>query len=288
MRVGQTFVVALTTALLALASALSSADAADTTVPSGRGLIELWAAGRPAFGQFVMESQVEPDDASDDSHQSSGYSVQTGLDLAANTLLDFAFLSLEQEYDASAARNVSEGIREGARDAEQLPLLVRIPPIYVDGEAAARARVKELLAMGANGVVIPHVMNLEEARAAVSFFEGANVWSPANPDGDIVAMLIIEDPDVFTELEKIANLPGFSALVCGIGSLTSALGGDRAAAEVINQQVLVQSKRVGKPNLTTVDPESVAQRVEQGFLGLLAYGPEAQEAIKRGKAAAGR
>ncbi|MDP5053400.1 MAG: aldolase/citrate lyase family protein, partial [Congregibacter sp.] len=217
-----------------------------------------------------------------------GYTLQTGVDLASNTLLDFAFLSLEQHYEAESARNVATGIRSGAQGNTQLPLLVRIPPISVDGEDAARTRVSELIAMGANGVVIPHVMSADEARTAISFFEGANVWSPSNPQGDVVAMLIIEDPDVFAELDEIVNLPGYSALVCGIGSLTSALGGDRVAAEAINQQVLSETKRVGKPNLTTVDPESVALRVEQGFMGLLAYGPDAQEAIRRGRAAAGR
>ncbi|MFK8041676.1 host specificity protein [Congregibacter sp.] len=282
MRVRLSYLGMALTVLLSSLSAFSNADEANMSAAGG-GLIDLWSSGQPAFGQYVTQSH-----GANDSQKSPSYTVQTGLDLAANPLLDFAFLSLEQKYESQSAQNVAQGIRQGAVDAVQLPLLVRIPPINVDGEDAARARVQELLAMGANGVVIPHVMDLDEARAAISFFEGANVWSPANPDGDIVAMLIIEDPDVFMELEEIANLPGFSALVCGIGSLTSALGGDRVAAEAINQQVLAESKRVGKPNLTTVDPESVALRVEQGFLGLLAYGPESQESIKRGKAAAGR
>lgn len=282
MRVRLSYLGMALTVLLSSLSAFSTADEANMSAAGG-GLIDLWSSGQPAFGQYVTQSH-----GANDSQKSPSYTVQTGLDLAANPLLDFAFLSLEQKYESQSAQNVAQGIRQGAVDAVQLPLLVRIPPINVDGEDAARARVQELLAMGANGVVIPHVMDLDEARAAISFFEGANVWSPANPDGDIVAMLIIEDPDVFMELEEIANLPGFSALVCGIGSLTSALGGDRVAAEAINQQVLAESKRVGKPNLTTVDPESVALRVEQGFLGLLAYGPESQESIKRGKAAAGR
>ncbi|EAQ95898.1 host specificity protein [Congregibacter litoralis] len=287
MGIRQLFAVTTVAASLLCAPGLQSAQAAEQTGSSGRALIDLWAMGEPAFGEYVTQSRGGNGD-DESAHAGPSYTVQTGLDLAANPLLDFAFLSLEQQYEAEAAQNVAEGIRKGAGDAQQLPLLVRIPPIAVDGEAAARSRVKELLAMGANGVVIPHIMSADEARAAVSFFEGANVWSPDNPEGDIVAMLIVEDPEVFAELEEIADLPGFSALVCGIGSLTSALDGDREAAEKINQQVLAESKRVGKPNLTTVSPESVAQRVEQGFLGLLAYGPESQEAIRRGRLAAGR
>ncbi|MDA8962202.1 aldolase/citrate lyase family protein [Congregibacter sp.] len=281
---GRRFILtAVAYALCSFASIASVAEQGNSQTVGDRSLIELWESGQPAFGQYVTQhAQAEGDDVAP-----PPYTVQTGLDLAANALLDFAFLSLEQHYDASSARDVATGIAQAGAD-KALPLLVRIPPISVDGADAARERVKELLAMGANGVVIPHVMSADEARTAVSFFAGANVWSPANPDGDIVAMLIIEDPDVFAELEEIANIPGFSALVCGIGSLTSALGGDREAAEAINMQVLTESKRVGKPNLTTVSPESVAGRVKQGFLGLLAYGPDSNEAIRLGKLAAGR
>jgi len=284
MKIQPSLLKAASYAWLFIATLSVTAHAQDMGAAKGRSLIELWASGQPAFGQYVTQSHGE----SDGPAKSPSYTVDTGLELAANPLLDFAFLSLEQRYEADSAQNVANGIQSGAAGGRQLPLLVRIPPIAVDGADASRARVKELIAMGANGVVIPHVMSAAEARMAVSFFDDANVWSPANPDGDIVAMLIVEDPDVFAELEEIANIQGFSALVCGIGSLTSALNGDRVAAEAINQQVLVQSKLAGKPNLTTVSPESVALRVEQGFLGLLAYGPESQEAIRLGRAAAGR
>jgi 2-keto-3-deoxy-L-rhamnonate aldolase RhmA len=131
-------------------------------------------------------------------------------------------------------------------------------------------------------------MSSDEARLALSFFDGVDVWSPANPEGEVVAMLIVEDPDVFDELEEIAGLEGYSALVCGIGSLTSALNGDREAAEAIALEVLAASQRAGMVDLMTVSPESVAERVAQGFLALLAYGPDSDEAIRLGKIAAGR
>ncbi|MFN2329013.1 MAG: host specificity protein [Chromatocurvus sp.] len=261
------------------------ARSADTDAPApirDRGLIELWAAGQPAFGQYVTQMQ-----GGAGSQEPPRYTVQTGRDLAANPLLDFAFLSLEQHYNADSARNVATGLGSGGEDAA-MPLLVRIPPISVDGVDAARARVQEVLALGADGVVIPHVLSAEEARIAISLFEGVEVWSPDNPDGDVIAMLIVEDPDVFAELEEIASLPGYSALVCGIGSLTAALNGDREAADAIALEVLAVSQRAGLVDLMTVDTESVARRVEQGFLALLAYGPDSDEAIRAGRAAAGR
>ena len=73
-------------------------------------------------------------------------------------------------------------------------------------------------------------------------------------------------------------------LACGIGSLTQALGGDRAGAEAGTQKVLVESKRVKIPNMLTASPQDVQQRVKEGFLGLLGNGPSADETYQAGPA----
>ncbi len=253
-----------------------SIDAQTNVADSPVGLIELWEAGQTAFGQYVTGVP---------------FTVEMGRELAANPLLDYAFLNLEQEYNINSALDLAEGLRSGAgseEEGEAMDLLVRIPPMSEAGVETSRERVNELLAIGVDGVVFPHVRSAEEARTAVSFFEGGNVWSPANPDGDIVVMLMLETPDVFTELEEIANIPNYSALACGIGSLTYALDGDRETAEKMNLEVLAQSQRVGMADMITANTESVARRVNQGFLGLLVYGPEANEVIRLGRAAAGR
>jgi 2-keto-3-deoxy-L-rhamnonate aldolase RhmA len=261
--------------LLAVGSQLTgrfTVEAQDNAANSPAGLIELWETGQTAFGQYVTGVP---------------YTVETGRDLAANPVLDYAFLNLEQDYNVNSALELAEGLRAGAQGAP-MDLLVRIPPMSEAGVEVSRARVQELLAMGADGVVFPHVRSAEEARMAVSFFEGDNVWSPANPDGDIVVMLMLETPDVFAELKEIADIPNYSALACGIGSLTGALGGDREAAEKLNLEVLAHSQRVGMADMITANTESVARRVDEGFLGLLVYGPEANEVIRLGRAAAGR
>jgi glyoxylase-like metal-dependent hydrolase (beta-lactamase superfamily II)/2-keto-3-deoxy-L-rhamnonate aldolase RhmA len=244
----------------------------DKPASDDRSLVDLWEAGQTAFGQYVTGVP---------------FTVETGRDLAANPLLDYAFLNLEQEYNLDSARDIAEGLSSRGADSA-MDLLVRIPPLSEAGVDASRARVEELLAMGVDGVVFPHVRSAEEARTAISFFEGVNVWSPDNPDGDIVVMLMLETPDVFAELEEIANIPGYSALACGIGSLTGALGGDREAAEKLNLEVLAHSQQVGMADIITADTESVARRVDQGFLGLLVYGPMANDVIRLGRTAAGR
>jgi 2-keto-3-deoxy-L-rhamnonate aldolase RhmA len=271
---------ALTCALVSFSSLAlgvnESAAAENTPVAQTsadeRDLVELWAAGKTAFGYYVTGMP---------------FTVETGRDLAANPLLDFAFLNLEHDYALESAQNIAEGLRSAGEESA-MELLVRVPPMSEAGVETTRARVNEILAMGADGVVFPHVQSAEEARTVVSFFEGVNVWSPANPDGDIVVMLLLESPDVFAELEEIADTPGYSALVCGIGSLTNALGGDRDAAEKLNLEVLAHSQRVGMADVITANAESVAHRVNQGFLGLLVNGPTADEVIRLGRAAAGR
>lgn len=250
----------------------STSNAQTSEANSPASLIELWAAGQTAFGQYVTGVP---------------YTVETGRNLAANPLLDYAFLNLEQEYNINSALDLAEGLRSGTTGTA-MDLLVRIPPMSEAGVEASRARVNELLAMGANGVVFPHVRSAEEARMAVSFFEDVNVWSPDNPEGDIIVMLMLETPEVFAELEEIANIPNYSALACGIGSLTRALGGDRETAEKLNLDVLAQSQRAGMADMITANTESVARRVDEGFLGLLVYGPTANDVIRLGRVAAGR
>ncbi|MCG8415989.1 MAG: aldolase/citrate lyase family protein [Pseudomonadales bacterium] len=251
-------------------------EAQTNVADSPEGLIELWEAGQTAFGQYVTGVP---------------FTVETGRDLAANPLLDYAFLNLEQDYNINSALDLAEGLRSGAgsrAEGAAMDLLVRIPPMSEAGVETSRQRVKELLAMGVDGVVFPHVRSAEEAHTAVSFFEGVDVWSPANPEGDIVVMLMLETLEVFAELEEIADIPNYSALACGIGSLTYALDGDRETAEKMNLEVLAQSQRVGMADMITANTESVARRVNEGFLGLLVYGPEANDVIRLGRAAAGR
>lgn len=247
-------------------------------------LVRLWSEGTPAFGVFVPNERERGARGPDGERLPPLYTSEGGARLADDPLLDYVFLNLEGAWDPTAVGVIAEGLRGSDKT-----LLVRIPPISADGEEAARERVAESLAAGADGIVLPHVRSPEEARAAVSFFEdaGADVWSPRNPDGTVIAMLMIEDPGALEAAAEIADIPGYSVLACGIGSLTRALG-DREAGEAGNQEVLDQAKRVGLPDMITANADDVARRIDEGFLGLLMSGPEADAAIEVGRAHAGR
>jgi len=241
-------------------------------------VLELWPKGKVAFGVYA------PSEA--ERGQPPLYTVAGATRAAANPLYDYVFLNLEGAYDAAAVKAYGEVLKKSSRKT----LIVRIPPISKDGADATRARVKEILDAGADGVTIPHIRDLDEAKLALSFFTAAkaSVWSASNPKGTKLAMLMLEDPKAIAQRKEIADLPGLSILACGIGSLAQAMGGDRAGAEAGTQQVLVETRRVKIANMLTANAKDVEARVTEGFLALLMQGAQADEAIKIGRAAAGR
>jgi hypothetical protein len=211
--------------------------------------------------------------------------------LAENPLLDYLFLNLEGAYDASAVRAMVSGIKLSTA-ATRPTLLVRIPTIEDAGVEATRARVKEGLGLGANGVVIPHVRSTAEARTAAAFFTeaGANVWSPANPEGTVIAMLMVEDKGAIAELADIAAVKGYSLLSCGIGSLTRDMGGDAPGAEAACQRARDLGAKAGMPSMMTASAGSIKDRIEKGYLGLLLSGSaeQASAIIRTGRPLAKR
>ena len=253
------------------------------------GLVELWAQGKPAFGVYAPNEDPGARGLRGQPPQPAVYTAAGAEKLAINPLYDYVFLNLEGRYDAAAVKVMADGLRD-PRAISRKALIVRIPAIDTDGAATARARVKEILGFGADGVTIPHVTSVDQAKLAISFFQEAkaDVWSPANRSGRIIAMLMLEDPAAVAQAKAVADVKGYSILACGIGSLTQALGGDRAAAEAGTQKVLAEAKRAGLADMLTANAQDVAQRVKEGFLALLMQGPAADEAITIGRAAAAR
>jgi 2-keto-3-deoxy-L-rhamnonate aldolase RhmA len=269
--------------LAAVSMGVAGPASAQTARPA---VLDLWAAGKTAFGVFVPDENPAPRGPN---RGPAVYTRAGGEALAKNPLIDFVFLNLEQAYDREAVMAISEGLGKKGTPGRKM-LLVRIPALHEAGPQVTGQRIKEILAMGADGVTLPHIENLDQGRQAVSLFADAraNVWSAANPSGNVVAMLMLEDPGAVAQAAQIADIGGYSVLACGIGSLTGALKGDRAAAEKGNQEILAETRRVKLVNMLTAGANDVAQRVKEGFLGLLAQGRDTDEVIRLGRAAAGR
>jgi 2-keto-3-deoxy-L-rhamnonate aldolase RhmA len=257
--------------------------------PARPAVLDLWSQGIPAFGIFVPDERPAEDRGEPGARLPALYTAEGGQRLAENPLLDYLFLNMEGRYDPQGVSAIVSGVRN-AGSAAPPAVLVRLPSVATAGEEETRTRIREVLAMGADGVVIPHIRTQEEAERVIGFVRetGADVWSPENPTGRIVAMLMVEDPEAAAQAPGISRLEGFSILACGIGSMTSALGGDREAAEVWNRFVFDEATAAGRPSMTTANPGDIVDRIEQGFLALLTSGPQAEEAIRIGRAAIGR
>jgi 2-keto-3-deoxy-L-rhamnonate aldolase RhmA len=248
------------------------------SVAANAQVLDLWPQGKVAFGVYAPSEAPRG--------APPVYSAEGAAKVGGNPLYDFVFLNLEGAYDPAAVKAYGAGLKKAGNKT----LIVRIPPISKDGAETTKARVKEILDAGADGVTIPHIRDLAEAKLALSFFDAAkaNVWSPSNPAGTKLAMLMLEDPKAIAQRKEIAGLKGLSILACGIGSLAQALGGDRAGAEAGTQQVLVETKRVKIANMLPATVKDVEQRLKEGFSAILGQGAQADEMIKIGRAAAGR
>ena len=252
-------------------------ETASTFAGNASAVIDIWEDGGTTFGIFVP---------TDD----GVYTAEAAAELGRNELLDYLFLSLEDTYDVAAVDALVAGL--SAVDRTDRPtLLVRLPTIDRDGEAVTRQRVQEVLTRGADGVIFPHIRSPEMAASTVGFFEdlGADVWSPDNPDGTIVSMLMLEDGEAVAAAEAIADVGGYSLLSCGIGSL----GGDLGSPEAADEGCLVvqgQAERVGMPSMQLAfTMEVLEQRIDQGYTAMLMQlNDETADIIRAGQAATGR
>lgn len=286
------WLVALPFAATILGGCASASKASPSSASASAGAaLPLWKSGTAAFGMFVPSERSPAPPAAGATRLPPLYTEAGAKALAENPLLDYLFLNLEGAYDANAVRAMVTGIKSS--NATTRPtLLVRIPTIEDAGVELTRARVKEVLGLGADGVVIPHVRNTAEARTAAAFFAeaGANVWSPANPKGTVIAMLMVEDKGAIAEVADIAAVKGYSLLSCGIGSLTRDMGGDAPGAEAACQRTRDLGAKAGMPSMMTATAGTIKDRIEKGYLGLLLSGTaeQASAIIRTGRPIAKR
>jgi len=292
----------MTTRVVRAATVVAALAVAPTVSAQGKhqnAVIDLWMNGKVAFGVFVPNENARRPPAPGSVAAPAGgggqasrpkplYTKAGGEALAANPLYDYVFLNLEGGYDSDALKNIADGLRSKTATSRKT-LIVRIPAFHED-PAAARAHVKEIFAVGGDGVTFPHVESLDEAKQILAVLkeEKVDVWSVDNPKGEKLAMMMLEDPTAVAQAAEFANLKGYSILACGIGSLTGALKGDRAGGEAGTQKVLAETKRVKRVNMLTATTDDVEKRVKEGFLAILAQGQNPDEAIKAGRAQAGR
>jgi 4-hydroxy-2-oxoheptanedioate aldolase len=203
-------------------------------------------------------------------------------------------------------RDVAGTLKRGTPQPSVTPI-VRLPQY---GRESIDAMVKQVLDVGAFGIVFPTVDTREQALAAVRamrypqrkgsplmeplglrghgnrnavWFWGvdtaeyerhADLW-PLNPNGDLLAIMMIESAAGLHNADAIASVPGVGGILVGNGDLAFSLGvgGDPVALaagtlpdveDAIHRivQVCLAHKI---PCGTTGNPNSVESRIKEGF-----------------------
>ena len=258
-----------TIALVALAANIAVACARtgeeEQTETQSR-IVQLLSSGQAVFGIFSGE-----------------HTAEQGAVMAENRETDFVFYSLESgPFDIPAMEAYMAGMAGAEVEGGAHPVTLRIPPLR-DDEEAGRDHVRQGLAAGVDAIVFPHVETAEQAALAVGSM-GEDGW-PANPNGRLVNILLLEDQVAIQNAREIVSTPGVSVAIPGPGDLRRAYNRDMEAVENAIQTVLAACKEFDVPCGITAGADDIAERLEQGFRVIIVTNPEA---LAVGRAAAGR
>jgi 4-hydroxy-2-oxoheptanedioate aldolase len=224
----------------------------------------------------------------------------------ASSDLDFMIIDMEHRgLDFERLETFLLGTTNKAEIAKQGNLQVRVPPIVripTYGRAPNEAIVKQVLDMGAFGIMFPAIENKAQALEAVSsarypqlkgskypnpvgrrgngnmpaaWFWGlsrpeysrrADIW-PANPQGEILLFLQVETVEGVKNINEILSVPGIGVLFVGPNDLSWSLGvaqGSPEHEEAV-QTVLNACMARNIPAAITVTEGDVVKRLKQGF-----------------------
>lgn len=250
--------------------------------------IETIADGKPAFGIF-----------------SGDFSLANARALATSDL-DFIFIDMEHSpYDLETLQEFLLGMTNKERILEKGNLQMDVTPLVripMNGRENLQWLVKQVLDVGAFGIVFPYVETREETENAISsmrypqrrgdaglepagtrgaspgiarwfwgasdYFDRADVW-PLDPRGDLLAVIQIESRKAVENIEEIAAVPGVGAIFIGPSDLSISYGvpGQREHPEVAAgmKKVLAVCKRRNIPCGLTTSADSVEQYLEEGY-----------------------
>ncbi|RQG87782.1 aldolase [Natrarchaeobius halalkaliphilus] len=198
-----------------------------------------------------------------------------------NAMLGFDFVLIDTEHTTMSLETVEHLVRAAEARNEETGSVVRVP----DGDPT---RIKRVLDIGVDGVMIPMVETAEEAerivestlyppdgirgiaggRAAKYGLDFQRYVNTAN--GSILKIAQIETKTGLENVEEIAAVDGIDALFIGPADLSGSLEklGDYDAIKVHDaiDTVLDAGREHETPVGTlTLDNDRIERRVEQGF-----------------------
>lgn len=224
----------------------------------------------------------------------------------ASSDLDFIIIDMEHRgMDFERLETFLLGTTNKAEIAKQGNLQVRVPPIVripTYGRALNESIVKQVLDMGAFGIMFPAIENKEHALAAVTasrypqlkgskypdpvgrrgngnmpaaWFWGlsrpeysrrADIW-PANPQGELLLFLQVETAEGVKNIDEILSVPGIGVLFVGPNDLSWSLGVPQGSPEheAAVQTILKACMARNIPAAITVTEADVVRRLKEGF-----------------------
>ncbi|HIA47871.1 MAG TPA: aldolase [Candidatus Hydrogenedentes bacterium] len=199
-------------------------------------------------------------------------------EIAAQSGVDSVWLDLE--HVPNSIRDIEEQVR--AAKIYDCDAIVRV-------ERGSYSDLVRPLEMDAAGIIVPHVMNADEAAQIVRHTRfhpiGRRPIDGGNADGvycgvpaadyieqanrERFVILQIEDPEALDQVDEIAAVKGFDMLFFGPGDFSHALGivGQIDHPDVQDgfRRVAEAAKRHGKFAATTSSIEALPRYVEMGY-----------------------
>jgi 4-hydroxy-2-oxoheptanedioate aldolase len=214
--------------------------------------------------------------------------------------------------------------QQGNLQADPTPM-VRIPP---NTQERNQWVIKQALDTGVYGLVLPHLNTVDDARAAVQaarypqvpgvsdfepkgergwwpriaprywgltgeeYYDAADIW-PLDPDGNMLLMGIVEEPEGVKNLRDIlSQVNGIGAIWAGPGDMSVAMGykGNANHPEVQENllRILSACKEAGVPCAVGATADEVAQRLEQGFRIIITSPEKTTQGLDEGRRLAPR
>ena len=251
--------------------------------------IELLEQGKSTFGIFSKDR-----------------SLDNARELARSSL-DFIIIDMEHSpFDTETLRNFLLGMIDKRAILEKGNLQPSVTPIVripSNGREQLQFLSKQVLDVGAFGVMFPYVCNREEALNAVrsarypqrkgaadmepagirgnapgnavwywgisDYTDRADLW-PLDPRGELLTMIQIETPEGVKNVEDILSVPGIGSIFIGPNDLSMSLGhpNDFNAPEVeaAVQVVLKACKARNIPcGILCPNAADVEKRIREGF-----------------------
>lgn len=188
----------------------------------------------------------------------------------------FDFIWIDAEHSAIDKKDIQNHLL--ACRAAGVAGIVRVPwndPVFI----------KCILDMGADGVIVPMVCSLEEAKAAAAATHyppygvrgmgtrravNYSMWDKAeytaNQDKHVWTIVQIEHIDVIPDLEEIAKLPGISGFVVGPNDFAMSMNTPEKSYTAADPEVRAQFDIIGDALRKTGKPFGVSGAYSEQFV----------------------